>query len=108
MASLSKSKREQFVDGLKLDAQTTQTHVTKDSLLEDLRVCRKRGYALDKEEFFDGMVAIAVPVTDCKGRFVASLAFHGPVQRISVQSMIDRKQHLLEGADRLKTALFAE
>lgn len=108
MASLSKSKREQFVDGLRLEQQTGKTHITKDSLLEDLNICRKRGYALDQEEFFDGMVAIAVPVTDCRGRFVASLAFHGPIQRISVQSMIERKQHLLDGADQLKTALFAE
>lgn len=108
MASLPKNKRAQFVDGLKLEQQTSRTHITKSALLEDLNVCRKRGYALDQEEFFDGMVAIAVPVTDPKGRYVAALAFHGPVQRISINSMIERKQHLLDGAERLKTALFAE
>ncbi|MEW7008785.1 MULTISPECIES: IclR family transcriptional regulator [unclassified Lentilitoribacter] len=106
MASMPKSKREQFVAGLKLKKWTDKTHQTAASLLEDLKQTRKRGYAIDDEEFMDDMVAIAVPVTDAKGRFVASLAFHGPIQRISIDEMISRKQHLFDGAVALSTALF--
>lgn len=108
MASMPKSKREQFVTGLKLDKLTEQTHQTTETLLEDLKNCRKRGFAVDDQEFWDGMVAIAVPVTDPNGRFVAALAFHGPVQRLNVEEMISRKHHLLEGAEALKTAFFDE
>ena len=88
--------------------RTEKTHQTPESLLEDLKQCRKRGYALDFGEFVDGMIAIAVPVTDSNGRFVASLAFHGPMQRLSLDDVISRKHHLLEGAEALKIALFEE
>ena len=85
MASLSKPARQKFVMGLKLEKLTDKTHVSPETLLDDLVVCAKRGYALDSEEFMDGMVAIAVPVTDIHGRFVASLAYHGPSQRMSLE-----------------------
>ena len=103
---MPKGKREQFVAGLKLEKLTDKTHVTAESLLEDLKLCRKRGYAIDSEEFMKDMVAISVPVTDSHGRFVAALAFHGPVQRLSLEDLEGRKQHLLEGAEALKHALF--
>lgn len=106
MASMPKSKREQFVAGLKLNKWTEKTHLTVETLLEDLKLTRKRGYAIDSEEFMDGMVAIAVPVTDVNGRFVASLAFHGPIQRISIEDMESRKEHLFDGAKALSVALF--
>lgn len=108
MASMPKSKREQFVAGLKLEKLTEQTHHSAETLLEDLKLTRKRGYAIDDEELMDEMVAIAVPVTDANGRYVASLAFHGPKQRLTIDDMIDRKHFLLESAEALKYALFEE
>jgi DNA-binding IclR family transcriptional regulator len=107
MASLSKSARIKFITGLHLEKLTQKTHVTSESLLADLAVCAKRGYALDDEEFMDGMVAIAVPVTDTLGRFVAALAFHGPSQRLSTEIAEGRKGVLFKGAESLKTSLFS-
>jgi DNA-binding IclR family transcriptional regulator len=46
--------------------------------LSELKQVAKNGYALDREEFFTGMVAVAVPILDERSRYVASLAFHGP------------------------------
>lgn len=107
MATLSKKARETFVAGLTLDCLTGKTHTNPESLLSDLSQCAKRGYALDNEEFMDGMVAIAVPVTDPHGRFVAALAFHGPNQRVSVAHAETKKQILLDGAQKLQQALFS-
>jgi len=106
MASLSKSARVKFVAGLQLEKCTNNTHVTPETLLADVAICAKRGYALDVEEFMDGMLAIAVPVTDSFGRFVASLAFHGPSQRLSIEILEASKDILLTGAETLKTSLF--
>ncbi len=108
MASLPPKARRAFVEGLDLSQQTPQTHVSPESLLKDLADVAKRGFALDREEFIEGMVAIAVPVRDLAGRFVAALAFHGPVQRISIESAVDRKEVLADGARRLTNALFAD
>ena len=108
MASLPPKVRRSFVEGIDLSRQTTQTHTTPASLLEDLAVVAKRGFALDQEEFIDGMVAIAVPVRDPAGRFVAALAFHGPVQRMTIKSAMARKDVLTDGARRLTNVLFTD
>ncbi|KAB7610050.1 IclR family transcriptional regulator [Amylibacter sp. SFDW26] len=107
LASLSKSARKKFVSGLALEKLTENSHTTHEALLKDLDKCSKRGYALDDEEFIDGMVAIAVPVKDTLERYVASIAFHCPVQRLSVDNLVSRKDVLLEGAENLKVALFS-
>ena len=106
MASMTKGQRASFVSGLSLEALTENTHISQDSLLEDLDLCAKRGFALDLEEFMIGMLAIAVPITDASGRFVASLAFHGPSQRLTPEILTDRLHILKAGADKLRSALF--
>ena len=106
MASLPPSARRAFVQGLDLHSKTDRTHTSAITLLDELAETRKRGYALDDEEFMDGMVAIAVPVTDPTGRYVASLAFHGPSPRLTIDKAISQKDVLLEGAQRLQEILF--
>ncbi|MEM9971554.1 MAG: IclR family transcriptional regulator C-terminal domain-containing protein, partial [Pseudomonadota bacterium] len=108
MASLPPKARRSFVEGLDLSTQTTKTHTSPDTLLDDLRSIAKRGFALDEQEFIEGMVAIAVPVHDAAGRFFAALAFHGPVQRIDIDGAIARKDILVDGARRLTNVLFAD
>lgn len=107
MASLTKRARERFVHGLKLDKRTETTRTTPEELLEDLRICAKRGYALDDEEFMVGMVAIAVPIKDEYGRFAAALAFHGPSLRLSTAQAETRIDVLLDGAKKLSASLFS-
>ena len=66
----------------------------------------QQGHAVDHEEFIDDMVAVAVPVTDPDGRFVAALAFHGPVQRINLDDARQQLPVLLEGAASLRELFF--
>lgn len=106
LASLPRKKRETFVSSLSLDQMTSQTHTSADTLLNELSDIRKHGYALDKEEFLDGMVAIAVPVTDQEGRFISSVAFHGPTQRLTVDHMVSQQQHLQTAALKLRQLYF--
>ena len=60
----------------------------------------------DEEEFMDGMIAIAVPVVDPQGRFVAAVAYHGPTQRMTLNEAVERKDLLLVAAEKLSTVLF--
>lgn len=106
MSSLTKRSREKFVHGLELEKRTEKTRTTPEALLEDLRICNKRGYALDDEEFMNGMVAIAVPIKDERGRFAASLAFHGPSVRLSTADAEAQIDVLLNGAKKLSDLLF--
>ncbi len=107
LASLAPAARRKLVESLKMDKLTPATLTDPSDLLEDLSRIAKRGYSLDDQEFLEGMVAIAVPIRDDKGRFAAALAFHGPTQRISIEDAIARKSILVDAALRLRDALFS-
>jgi len=106
LASLAPKKREALVASLTLEKKTEDTLCDAPSLLEELNKIRKQGYAVDNEEFMDGMVAIAVPVVDPRGRYIAGLAYHGPTQRLSLTEAVSRKELLQNAAAKLSTALF--
>lgn len=54
-------------------------------LLQALDEIRKDQVGIDDEEFVEGMVAVAVPINDDKGRMVAALAFHAPAVRMDLK-----------------------
>ncbi|QHQ35764.1 IclR family transcriptional regulator [Algicella marina] len=107
LASLPANVRKAFVQGLELKGHTERTHTQTSTLLAELDDILKAGYALDREEFITGMVAIAVPVTDGLGRFLAALATHGPVQRISVARAETQFETMREAAERLRDVMMA-
>ncbi len=106
LASLNKSAREKMVQSLALEQRTPNTIVTPDHMLRELDKVAQQGCALDNEEFIEGMVAIAVPVLDESGRYAASLAFHGPTPRLTIDRALAQKEMLQEAAEKLNTCLF--
>lgn len=107
LASLSPAARRSFVNNIKLSPMTPNTFVDKKLFLEELAIIAKQGYAVDNEEFMEGMVAVAVPIKDEKSRYCGSIAFHAPDQRLSLDTAIERKDYLLDGAKKLGNVLFA-
>ena len=107
LASLSPALRKSFVKGMHLKPRTRNTFDDPDAFLEELAKVAKQGYAVDNEEFMDGMIAVAVPIRDKKSRYCASFAFHAPSQRLSLQSALEFKDLLLEGAEILGGEMFA-
>ncbi|GGE41221.1 IclR family transcriptional regulator [Actibacterium pelagium] len=108
LASLAPKKREALVASLNLKKMTEHTLCDSASLLEELQNIRKLGYSTDREEFMNGMIAIAVPVLDPHGRFVAGLAYHGPSQRMSLTEAVERKELLQGAAAKLSDVLFQD
>jgi len=98
LASLSPSLRRSFVHGMRLKQKTRNTFDNPEKLLKELAIVAKQGYAVDNEEFMDGMIAIAVPVRDEESRYCASIAFHAPTQRMSLDAALACKDSLLQGA----------
>jgi DNA-binding IclR family transcriptional regulator len=83
LATLKKSERKRLVELMSLDRKTGNTITDPANLLDELQKISRQGYALDRQEFIEGMVAIAVPVRDVTGRYMASIGVHGPAQRFS-------------------------
>ena len=55
-------------------------------------------------ENFEGIVAIAVPILDAKGRVVAALTTHGPLPRVTMESCEAALPSLRRGAQRIAAA----
>ncbi|MGI9371472.1 MAG: IclR family transcriptional regulator [Hyphomicrobiales bacterium] len=108
LASLPSKARNKLLTTLVLDRRTPNTLTDPKLLAKELKTIAKQGYALDREEFMEGMVAIAVPVIDTQGRFVAALAFHGPTIRLSIDNLIARKGVLIDAAKQLTHALIED
>ena len=108
LASLPPKQRQNLVHSLNFERMTGQTHISAETLLEELVEVRKLRYSLDREEFLEGMIALAVPITDTRGRFVAALAMHGPTQRLSIDLLISQVNLIQDAANRLSGYLFAE
>lgn len=108
LASLPRTRREKMVSSLRLDKLSANTITDQAKLLEELELIAAQGHGIDNEEFVDGMVAIAVPVTDRAGRFIAALAFHGPCMRLTLESLLEGKPVLLDAARRLADVIVDE
>ncbi len=105
LASLPPKVRKSMVESLPLEVQTPNSISDPEKLLEELTLVRKQGFALDREEFIEGMVAMAVPIRDADMRYVGALAFHGPTQRISLDDAVLKKDLLVDGATRLSASM---
>jgi DNA-binding IclR family transcriptional regulator len=106
LASLPNKARNIIVGSLNLKHLTPNTLSDKTALMAELTNIRKQGYALDNEEFFQGMIAMAVPIHDPQGHYHAALAFHGPTMRLNIEHMLEYNKHLREVANQLSKIIF--
>ena len=63
--------------------KTNRTIVDPDRLREELALIVERGYAIDDEEFEDGLRCVAGPVSDGTGEVVAAVSVSGPTARMT-------------------------
>ena len=105
LSSLPRAKREALVSHVKLEAYTANTLMDSQALLDDLDATAERGYALDNEEYIDGMVALAVPITNEDNRLYATLSFHAPCMRIPFSAVTDFLPQIRKASDKLSTLL---
>lgn len=107
LASIGQPARAQLAASLALNGRAANTITQLDALMQELELVSRQGYALDNEEFMDGMVAAAVPIEDLSGNFCAALTFHAPCQRMSVSAVREHVVVLKEAAQNLTELSFS-
>lgn len=93
----------QSPDFLAAMLRTVRTHTSStvsrpEALLDQLRLARERGYAVNRGEFRTGVTGIGAAILDPDGRVVAGVGVWGPDDRLA--PMIERHaKYLLRCAD---------
>jgi IclR family transcriptional regulator, KDG regulon repressor len=71
-----------WVDTATFEALTPFTHTSAKPLLDELRLIRERGYAVDEQEHEIGVRCIAAPIRNHRGDVVAAISVAGPEYRM--------------------------
>jgi IclR family transcriptional regulator, KDG regulon repressor len=58
----------------KFEKRGPNTHMNIESLLQDIRECRRRGWALDNQEAEPAINCVAAPIYDYRGQVIASIS----------------------------------
>ncbi|RMH44925.1 MAG: IclR family transcriptional regulator [Alphaproteobacteria bacterium] len=102
LSSLRTDKLDRLLAWLPLERHTPHTLTDAEALREELAQTRKRGYAVDDEEFMEGMAAVSVPIRDAQGRLLSTLSVHAPVQRHKLESLLTMLPRLRDAAARIE------
>ncbi len=83
-------------------AYTNNTILEPLAFTNELREIKKKGYALDKEEFEIGLVCVAIPIFNQDNEVVASLSASGPANRFKEIEVANYVSILKKGADAIQ------
>lgn len=85
LSTLPKKQRQKILSHFSLEQRTPNTLVEVKELMEALERIAEEKVSTDVGEFIEGMVAIAVPINNLSEQFFASLSFHAPTSRMSLE-----------------------
>ena len=107
MSRMPAAKRRTLLGQLPLARFTDNTITDPKKLKAELDRIRSESVAVDKEEYLDGLVCVAVPVMLGDGRLCASVAVQAPVARLSIARALEYVPLLKRAAEILATTFEA-
>lgn len=96
LSEFPESKIDEMIRMKGLTRYTDNTLVTREMLLGELQLIRKRGYAYDNEECELGARCIAFPLRDYSGKIIAALSVTGPLGRMTDEFINSSFRTILE------------
>lgn len=107
LAHMPDAVRTRLLQATPLERHTNRTITDRAKLETLLAEIRQKGYALNDEEYNDGIVGIAVPILANDGRALAALALHAPKARMSPEGALAKVVDLKLAAVRIAGLLAA-
>lgn len=83
LAYLDRQQLEAYLATHPLERLTAHTVASRAALKDQLKQVVRRGFALDQEEFADGIGCVAAPILSADGKAVAAISISAPAWRLS-------------------------
>ena len=99
LAQLPAGEFERLAAANSFDQVTPNSITNPDQLAAELEDIRRKGYALDREEFKLGAQCVAAPIYDHNGQLVAAVTVAGPAGRIETNLDAHIEQVLTKGQE---------
>jgi IclR family acetate operon transcriptional repressor len=107
LAWLPPTELERIVADKGLTAFTPNTITDIEKLREELRLVRRNGFSIDREEFRPGVICVGAAIRDHAGAVVGSISVSSPAFRSTPDYIEQMKVHLIAAADELSIELGA-
>ncbi len=105
LAHQREADRQVLLAEASLEPRTARTITSRERLEAEIEAVRARGYAVDDEEFAQGLRCVAMPVRNFTGQVVAAIGLSGPVWRVSAERLPELVGLVGNAADRLSAEL---
>jgi len=89
------------------EARTQNTLLSEEALLDDLRLTRERGFAIDNSENREGLRSYAAPIFDFSDTVVAAVSIAGPSSRVQASMDAEYGSRIVDAARTISVALGA-
>ncbi len=107
-AYMAARERRRLLKLLPLPRLTENTITDRHALERELGEIRRQGYAANDQENVHGLIGLAVPMRDSRGRVVAGLAIHAAEARLPLERAVDKVRVLQAGARDLESLLLSD
>lgn len=97
--------RRRILTARPLERYTENTLTDPKQLEAQFKQIRRLGYSWNEQENTIGLIGIAVPVFDTKGRVIAGLSVHAPVARMSISGALTKLATFRDAAHRIGLAV---
>jgi 2-aminomuconate deaminase len=108
LASLDPGRVGRFLDALELTAHTKATITDRVALSEALAAIRRQGYAVDDEEYEDGLRSVALPIRNARGKALAVIGLSAPVLRLDDERLEQVRKAIAARTEGVTHDLFTE
>ena len=92
----------------RMDALTPNTITNADQLIEELRLVRRNGHAIDREEFQPGVLCVGAAIRDHLGAVVGALSASTPTLRATEQHVVLMRDSVMAAARALSAEFGAQ
>ena len=105
LAHLHHDQRQEILADLHLASHTKNTITSKEKLREELRKIKKQGFAVDDEEFEEGVKCIAAPINNHSGSVEAAISITGLAAQMGEEIVQEESQIVKKHAEKISKEL---